>query len=388
MPDSSLTLSPAHQRSTAELLSIYCADSSALTACLQCGACSVNCNLAGEDLQFPRRQMALVHVGQADELVADPSIWLCYNCRDCTLKCPSKAGPSRIMAAARQLAVGRYCGSSSICRRINEPLGFAAVLAASLAVVLAAVLISGAFSPQSHSVVFSKMLPHAAVYVLFGTVFLGGTFANLRGMARAWRAYTQESAWRARPDLLLSALHSVSGQIACHSRFRQCEQVSVSRMTHIGLFVGFATLVALTCAAAVLSAVHATYPLPALNPLKIAGNAGAAMVIGGSILFLLQRVARSWSGDPSTWFDWALPIQLLLVCATGVLAEVFRYDDNARFAYPTYVAHLTFVLAFFATAPASKIAHMIYRTTALTANRYKDLCLERLTHRPYRRAVA
>jgi len=83
LADSSLTLLPVRQRATAALLTQYCADGNSLLSCLQCGACSVNCHLAENDgALFPRRQMTLLQLGEVDRLLADPSVWLCFNCQE------------------------------------------------------------------------------------------------------------------------------------------------------------------------------------------------------------------------------------------------------------------------------------------------------------------
>jgi ferredoxin len=150
LPDSSLTLFPVRQRATAALLTQYCADGNWLTSCLQCGACTVNCHLAETDgLLFPRRQMSLLQLGEVDKLLADPTVWLCFNCADCTSGCPAKAGPGRIMAAIRRVAVERYSVPRGWGRWANQPRGFLSMLLAAIALLLATIAMGGSFSPQS-----------------------------------------------------------------------------------------------------------------------------------------------------------------------------------------------------------------------------------------------
>ena len=372
LPDSSLSLFPVRQRATAALLTQYCADGNSLTSCLQCGACTVNCHLAETDgLLFPRRQMSLLQLGEVDKLLVDPAVWLCFNCADCTSGCPAEAGPGRVMAAIRRLAVERYSVPRGWGRWANQPLGFLSVLLAAIALLLVAIAMGGSFSPQASPVRYASMLPHFTVNLFFGAVAGVVMMAAAIGAARAWRAFTGEALWMARVGRLLRSVVSVARQIATHQQFSECRQFPLSRWAHISLSYGFLTLLALAGVAAVRIAVHAPYPLTASHPLKIAGNLAAALTIGGSLYFWVQRQRESRKSGSSSWFDWALLVELLLVGTTGVLAEVFRYANIAALAYPTYFLHLAFVFVLLAGAAHSKLAHVFYRTVALTAEEYQ-----------------
>ena len=86
-PTRSFELSTA--TSGTSVLAPYFKDLASLQSCLQCGICTATCNLAGDDGDFPRRQITLARLGLQDDLVADPDIWRCYGCSDCTSHCPS-----------------------------------------------------------------------------------------------------------------------------------------------------------------------------------------------------------------------------------------------------------------------------------------------------------
>jgi len=230
--------------------------------------------------------------------------------------------------------------------------------------------VGGSFSPQVSPVLFSSMLPHVTVNLFFGVVLAAALITAAIGASRAWRAFTSEKLRTTSFRRVSRSFASVLREIATHEHFSECQQFPWSRWAHGLVLYGFLTLFVLAALTAVLIATGNRYPFPVLHPLKIVGNVAAVLVIAGSWYFLAQRVRTSRSGQASSWFDWALPVQLLLISVTGVLAEIFRYTNVAEAAYPTYFLHLVLVFILFASAPTSKLAHVFYRTVALTAEHY------------------
>lgn len=372
--DSSLTLLPVRQRATAALLTQYCADGNSLLSCLQCGACTVNCHLAESDgALFPRRQMTLLQLGEVDKLLADPNVWLCFNCQDCTSRCPANAGPGRIMAAIRRLAVEHYSVPRWWSRLANQRRGFLTMLLTAIALLLAAITVGGSFSPQITPVRYASMLPHLTLNLFFGAITGLVVIGVVISAARAWKAFTGESLREANFGRLVHSLASVTRQIATHQQFSECQQFPLSRWAHISVSYGFITLLALAGSAATLIALGAPYPLPVFHPFKIAGNLAAVSVVSGSLYFGIQRRRASRNRDASSWFDWVLLVELLLVSVTGLLAEIFRYANLGVLAYPTYFLHLVFVFVLLAGSANSKLAHVFYRTIALIAEQYKSI---------------
>ncbi|MGO8795694.1 MAG: 4Fe-4S dicluster domain-containing protein [Candidatus Sulfotelmatobacter sp.] len=372
--DSSLTLLPHRQRATAALLAQYCPDANSLLSCLQCGACTVNCHLAETNgASFPRRQMTLLQLGEVDRLVTDPSVWLCFNCQDCTSRCPANAGPGRIMAAIRRLAVEHYSVPHWLSRSINQRRGFLRMLLAAITLVLLAIARGGSFSPQITPVRYASMFPHFALNLFFGTLAAMVTISAAVNTARAWKAFTGEAPAKTSLGRVLESLVFATRQIARHRQFSECQQFRLSRWAHIAVLYGFMTLLMLAGAAAAMIALGASYPLPVLHPFKIAGNLAAVLIIVGSLYFCVQRARLSQGREACAWFDWAPLVQLLLVSTTGLLAELFRYANLGRLAYPAYFLHLIFVFVLLAGFANSKLAHVFYRTIALTAEQYKTV---------------
>jgi quinone-modifying oxidoreductase subunit QmoC len=254
------------------------------------------------------------------------------------------------------------------------------MLLTAIALLLAAIAVGGSFSPQITPVRYASMLPHFTLNLFFGAIAGMVMIGAVISAARAWKAFTGESLWEANPGRLVHSLASVTRQIATHRQFSECQQFPWSRWAHIAVFYGFITLLALAGVVATLVALGAPYPLPVSHPFKIAGNLAAVLVVSGSLYFCVQRQRASRNRDASSWFDWVLLGELLLVSVTGLLAEIFRYA--------TYFLHLVFVFVLLAGSANSKLAHVFYRTVALTAEEYKAITESPLAGLEPRRVAA
>lgn len=277
------------------------------------------------------------------------------------------------MAAVRRLAVERYSAARWLGRLSNQWQGSLWLFLGAAILLRGVIAVGGSFSPQIQPVRYASMLPHVTLNVFFGAVAAAAVVAAVIGMARAWKAFTDEPLWEADPRRFLDSLVPVVREIAAHRQFAACQQFPWSRWAHLGVFYGFLGLLSLSAAAALSLALGAHYPFPAAHPLKLAGNVAAAALAAGAGYFVVQRLRAPGNRDANSWFDWALLLELLLVALTGVLAELFRYAGASAWAYPAYFLHLALVLVLLVTAATSKMAHIFYRAAALTAQRYKSI---------------
>jgi quinone-modifying oxidoreductase subunit QmoC len=359
------------ERPAGEFLAGYCRDIKTLQTCLQCGACTASCNLAEEGSLFPRPEMTLVQMGLVDRLLADPNIWHCYNCGDCSRRCPGSAKPGRVMAAVRHLAVEHYAFPRSVAHAVNDRGRLWLLLLIPTLLLLGAIAVGGSFAPSVSPIRFASLLPHLTLNLFFFAFTAFALGATVVGLSRAWRAWHREKLRQVRPGLFFRALLGAAREIATHRKFGDCETRRWKRWAHLGLFWGFLGLMALTGVVIVLILLGKPYPLPALHPLKILGNVFAALLLGGGLFHLYERRREAREEDNlSTWFDWAFLSDVLLVGATGVLTQIFRFAELPWLAYPSYFVHLVFVLLLLALLPYSKFAHAAYRTLAVAGRRY------------------
>jgi quinone-modifying oxidoreductase subunit QmoC len=314
--------------------------------------------------------MNLFQLGQHQRLLDDPTVWHCYNCGDCSTRCPSGAKPGRLMGAIRQMAVEHFAFPGFVARCVNRPQRWWLMFAVAAMFVVGVIAMGGTFRPAAGQVRYASMLPHLPLNLFFSALTGLALAALAMGASRAWATYQGQTLWQAGPRRFLRALGAVVAEVLAHRRFSDCAEDRPRRYAHLGLFYGFLGLAGLAGVAAVLLATGGQYPFPALHPLKILGNVAAAMMILGTAYFVCQRWAAARRDEPSTYFDWLLLLNLLLVGASGVLCEAFRYWNVPLLAYPAYFLHLVLVFVLFASAPYSKLAHVGYRTLALTSRQY------------------
>jgi quinone-modifying oxidoreductase, subunit QmoC len=369
LPDRSYRLAPADD-STEAALDPYRANLNSLQACLQCGACTASCGLVGEQSLFPRRQMNLFQMEQYELLIADPAVWYCYNCGDCSTRCATKAKPGQLMGAVRQMAVERFAFPAFMAGLVNRPRRWWVLFALAAALLLGVMAVGGSFSPVTDRVQYASMMPHLTLNVFFFALTGLVLAATMVGAARAWRTYQVESVWRAKPGALVRAFRVALADVLAHRRLSDCVEHRWRGRAHLAVFYGFAGLAGLAGVAAFLIATGGDYPFPIAHPLKILGHLAAFLLIGGTTYYVVERSIAAARGDGSTYFDWLLLVNLLLVGITGVFCEALRYLNVAAAAYPVYFLHLNCVFVFVIGLPYSKLAHVCYRTLALTSREY------------------
>ena len=107
-------------------------------------------------------------------------------------------------------------------------------------------------------------------------------------------------------------------------------------------------------------------PYPTISLVKLFAYPGAAAGIIGIGLITINRFKHQEKIGIGSYFDWLLITIIILLMVTGIGAVAFRLANVGVLAYPIYFVHLSTVLFLFIYAPFSKMAHMVYRTTALT----------------------
>jgi len=337
--------------------------------CFQCATCSAACELATPETVFPRRQMLWAQWGLADRLAADPSIWLCHQCNDCSVRCPRDARPGDAMQAIRSLLVEEVGAPRLLARLVGRAAATWPVLLGLPVLFWAAFIqVVNGFAVPRTPLVYGDVVPVWMIYAVFLPAAAFAGVAAFLGGRRAWSAWGQGAA---RNGSLLRGLGAVAWDILWHRRFGRCGAARPRRMGHLLLLWGFIGALATTTLLGVLMDVFGVKtPLPPVHPVKLLGNASAVLLAVGVAWLAANRAGDGEAAGRSRAFDWFLLALVVLVVFSGIGAEVIRhYRLSVPLALGVYVLHLGTVLSLFLTFPFSKFAHALYRTLAMAHER-------------------
>jgi quinone-modifying oxidoreductase subunit QmoC len=338
--------------------------------CYQCATCSSVCELAPAEAPFPRRQMLWTQWGLADRLAADPAVWLCHQCNDCTVHCPRDARPGDILQVVRGLVVESLAFPQALGRLVaNARTTWPILFGVPLLFWITLLGVAGLLQPPAGLHAYEQIVPHAILYSVFFPLSGFVLLASWVSGRRYWQAIG-ESAPRSRS--FFAGLWEATVDIATHRRFASCGTARYRRLGHLALFWGFVGA-AVTSGLLIIGIYVQGYelPLPLLHPYKLLGNiSAAALVVGGGILVFERLFDRERAGA-STAFDSFFSTVVALVIVTGVLVELVRLlaPGAPALAVGLYVLHLGVVSTLFLTFPYSKFAHMLYRTLAMVHER-------------------
>jgi quinone-modifying oxidoreductase subunit QmoC len=356
-----------------------------LKKCYQCATCSVVCELAPGDRPFPRKEMIWAQWGLKDRLVADPDVWLCHQCNDCSLRCPRGARPGDVLAAIRQQAVRHFAVPKFLGRWVNSGKLQAPLMALTAALLALALIvrdpIEGALNFGEPHGFYAELFPHWLLIGFFAFFTLLAFLAAVVGIVRLWRSMKQTDGLYGSavpPVGVVKSLVRAIVSIFVHDRFAKCSSRPSRRITHLTAFYGFMALYIVTIWAVldlyVLPSfgVASVYPFDLAHPMKILANVGGLLLVFGCTKAILDRLRDPNDAQTTTAFDWMFVWLLLGVGVTGFVIEILRFAIDpavesamVSVAYAIYFVHLVLVFQLLVYLPYSKFAHLLYRTTAM-----------------------
>jgi quinone-modifying oxidoreductase subunit QmoC len=362
-----------------------------LKKCYQCATCSVVCNLAPDNNPFPRKEMIYAQWGFKDKLLPNPNIWLCHQCSDCTAYCPRGAKPGEVLNAVRKMSIEHY----SVPRFLGKALGSPGSLVLLLAVpaVIFLIILAGlghlnleSIRNDAGKIAYSALLPSYYIDGVFVPIFIFAVISLAIGICRYWKDMVRTSGMTPKGGLASTTIATI-GEILSHERFEKCELTKMRKISHFLVFYSFIGL-AITTAWAVLylygyEIMHAMgktpyswllgpSPYPLTDPVKWVGNASALALLIGITLVVIYRLKNKEKTGSGGYYDWLFIYLVFSIVITGILAELFRLADIAILAYLIYFVHLVVVFFLIAYAPFSKMAHMVYRGTAMVFAKYSE----------------
>lgn len=347
-----------------------------LKKCYQCSTCTVVCNVTPDNKPFPRKEMMYAQWGMKDKLISNPDIWLCHQCSDCTAYCPRGAKPGEVIGAVRKLAIQHY-SPTPLAKMVGDSKYLLILFAIPVLLFLVYVVSKGYldFSAiprgEDGGIVYSKFMPvFPQIDVTFGAAAFFAAVCFVLGIKKYW---ADMSAGISVQGNLMDSIKATIMEILSHKRFEKCNVTKDRKTAHLLVFYSFAGL-AITTTLAIIYLYVFKYesPYPLYDPLKIIGNVSALALLYGITIVTGNRLKNAEKAGKGSYFDWLFITVIYAIVVTGILSELLRLGNIAILAYPTYFAHLVFVFFLFAYAPFSKMAHMVYRTTAMVFVRHTN----------------
>jgi len=356
-----------------------------LKKCYQCATCSVACPISPDTKPFPRKEMIAASWGLKDKLVGNADIWLCHNCGDCSTLCPREAKPGDVLAALRSYTIEEYAQPKVLAKAMKDPKKLPILLAIPAILFLVVGTITGLldFTPDlsagiKHYKFFSTwlvdmmMLPAAGFAAAVFALGLKRFLADIHQNALAEGKTTKE---KIEPVGFLMAFIRIIPTILLHRKFSECTDNNDRQIAHLLTMYGFIGLFIVT--SVIFVVLYGSYLFPEgpihgpwsqLNPIKWLANIAGVSLIIGTILLIKNRSAKK--DQTSTYFDWYLVYLAFGLGVTGMGTELARLADWAFVTFLVYYIHLMLVWVLFAYLPFSKLAHLVYRTVAMTYNEY------------------
>lgn len=349
-------------------------------ACLQCGSCTVACDLTNDAASFPRRTLRYALLGLKEPLLRSLDPWLCYYCGDCSTTCPRQAEPGEAMMTLRRYLTTRYdwTGLSSKIGRSKAwhlgALSFVGVLVLAL-IVLYHTWVVGFELTDFVSMPMGLEHMFGTIYLFTLAVFLIPlAFLLVNALRMIWftmRTGTHEKI----PFLLyLRQAKTLAIHAATQMRFRDCAD-KWPWLVHSSLVVGCVLMFFLLV---FLQWFQTDNLYPIYHPQRWLGYLATAALTFGASEILLDRIRRHRSLHKfSELTDWTFPILLLLTALSGILIHICRYIGLELTTHYMYALHLVIAVPLLLVEiPFGKWSHMFYRPLALYLQSVKEAASE------------
>ncbi|MCS0496534.1 tricarballylate utilization 4Fe-4S protein TcuB [Ancylobacter sp. MQZ15Z-1] len=342
-----------------------------MTVCNSCRYCEGLCAV------FPAMEMRRSFADGDLNYLAN----LCHGCGACYHDCQFSPPHEFDVNVPRTLAVARADSYRAFAwPRAFAPLfdrnGLAVSLIAALGV--AGFILAFAawhdrdvlFGTHLDAGAFYALMPHNAMALLFGGVFLYAMVAVGMGLRAFWNDIGEPAATLVAPKPLWQAINDAGrlryldgGGVGCMNESDKPDDNR--RFYHHCTFYGFMLCFAATCVATLyhyLLGREAPYPIYDL-PVLLGTAGGVGLLIGpAGLLAAKLRRERILVDEARLGMDVAFLVMLFLTSLTGLTLLAFR--ESAAMGLLLAV-HLGVVFALFFTMPYGKFVHGLYRFAAL-----------------------
>lgn len=354
--------------------------------CMNCGGCSVVCDLTAGDVTFPRRPIHRVIMGARDAVLEGLEPWLCHDCGDCSVACPRHADPAASMRTLRRYLTGQYDGTGLATRILRSRAWHLGALGVVGAIVLALIVVyhlkwggmtvADFATPLGMEHMFPKILYFTWIVYLIPVVFLIGHVTRmcrftLGGTRPALRHFIAEA------RTLLVHMTAQAGMRECPSEARGAPVVSwwlyasegaasVPRRWLKHWLMALGTVMMFVLTAFFLKWFQTDSVHSVIHPQRWLGYLATAFILWGTTDVLLRRLRRPKESVSRERGPLSLPLLLWLTALSGIVLHVFRYLGWELATHYAYAVHLVICVPMVVVeVPFGEWAHMIDRPLAL-----------------------
>ena len=215
--------------------------------CFQCATCSVACVLSPKEYALPRKEMINASWGLKDKLMADPDIWLCHGCMDCSQQCPRGARPADLIAAVRSCVYRNYSVPKFMGKALSEPKYLFWLFLVPVIVIFGLALITNVvayggdmnfFLVREGIIKYEDFIHKLTIEALFipGNILIFW-LAGI-GLYRYWSGLSNNYAGKPVKSFIISVFE-VLGDFLVHKKFEKCPTNSNRHYGHMYAFYGF-----------------------------------------------------------------------------------------------------------------------------------------------------
>jgi len=348
------------------------------TGCFNCGTCTLSCDLAGDDVSFPRRAIRQVLMGQKEVVQESLDPWICHDCGDCSRVCPRQTGPRESMMTLRRYLASVY-DWTGIASKVNSSKAWhigSLVIAAMI--VLALIVFyhlyevkmtfsEFAFNPMGLEHMFPMMTWFTLVVVLFPFFIL---LTNAFRMY--WMTVHLEDSIHSPVTQWVIEIKTFMFHFFTYKKMVECQTEKSRWPKHLLLGVG--TIVMLVVIVFALKWFQTDSIYPIWHPQRWIGYLATAFLIFGTVDILISRMMKKREIHKTSEFrDWIFPILLLATAVSGIIVHILRYAGLELATHYAYAIHMVIVVPLLVVEmPFGKWTHMIYRPLAMYFQSLKE----------------
>ena len=358
-----------------------------VNACLNCGSCTIVCDLSNGEASFPRRPIQRALLGLRGSLMKSLEPWLCYDCGDCATACPRQAEPRESMMTLRRYLAGQYdlTGIASKILRSKAweliSISFLFALIFTIAVLYHLYYVE---LPMTDLVSTSMGLEHMFNTIVYFTiaVFAIPVLLMTANAVRMHR-FTMHSTGSVKIPIRLYLIEArtLIAHMVSHKNMRKClTEIQKKRwVKHWLLGLACAVMCGVTLFFLKWFQTDELYPL--YHPQRWLGYLATAIMIYVPADILIGRIRKHEQMNRfSESSDFIFPVMLLLVAITGIAVHVFRYLEFAMACHYAYALHIAITVPLLVIEmPFGKWSHVLYRPLAIYFQTVKERALAEVT---------